>query len=67
MCLNTEISLVLSKYENLISTDQELLDFIYKEFNKKYTKEDLLNIHIPMTELEIENKMIESYGDFNYN
>ena len=62
--LATEISLLLSKYEN-IKDHNELIFLLKKEFNKAYSKEDILNYYIPMTELEIENRFIEKYGYFH--
>lgn len=64
MNLKTEISLLLSKYEN-IKDDNELIFLLNKEFDKKYNKQDLLNYYVSMTELEIDNRIVNNYGYFN--
>lgn len=61
--LKTEISLVLSKY-NDIEDVTELITLLNKEFNKNYSEEDLLNYYVNLTELEIENRKINNYGHF---
>lgn len=62
--LQTQISLVLSKYED-IEDDTELISLIEKEFKVTYTKEDIFNHYVSLTELEIANREIEIYGHFN--
>lgn len=61
--LETQISLVLSKYEN-IKDNTELISLLEKEFNVKYSEEDILNYYLCITDLEIENSKIH-YGYFN--
>jgi hypothetical protein len=68
--LETKLSLVLSKYEN-IKDSTELLYLLNKEFNTKYNEEDLLNYYLCVTDLEIENNKIDygyfpEYTEFNF-
>jgi len=60
--LKTEISLVLSKYQD-VEDVTKLISLLNKEFNKNYSEQDLLNCYIDLTELEIENRKI-NYGHF---
>lgn len=61
--LQTRMSLVLSKYES-IEDITELILLLEKEFNVKYSEEDILNYYTNITDLEIENRKID-YGYFN--
>lgn len=58
--LKTEISLVYLKYKN-IKDVSELIYLLKKEFNHEYNHEDILNVDVSMTDIEIANKTIE-YG-----
>lgn len=62
--LKTQISLLLSKYEN-IETVEELISLLNKEFKTNYNDKDLLNHYTSLTELEIANREIYTYGHFN--
>lgn len=61
--LETQLSLLLSKYKS-IKDNSELLYLLNKEFDTKYTEEDLFNYYTSITELEIENNKI-NYGYFS--
>lgn len=64
MSLQTEIALVLSKYED-IEDVPKLIELLKKEFNKSYSDADLLNYYVNLTDLEIENRRVENYGYFD--
>lgn len=61
--LKTEVDLVLSKYKS-IKDRSELIYLLNKEFDKKYSEDDLLNLEIEMTNLEIDSRIIDYYGYF---
>ena len=64
MDLPTKMSLLLSKYKN-IKDDDELIFLLNLEFNEKYTKNDILNYYVSISELEIEHRKYMEYGDLN--
>lgn len=61
--LEVQVSLVLSKYRD-VKDSAELIYLLNKEFNIQYSQDDLLSLHVDLTELEIADRTIEAYGNF---